>query len=336
MSNWLQKQWLIFTPWHILLLPLSWVFGALVCLRRLLYKTGWLKSYRLDAPVIVVGNITVGGTGKTPLVIWLAEQLKLAGYRPGIVSRGYGGRTMQATEVLANSSPQIVGDEPVLIARRTKCPMFVGADRVAVGKSLLNAHPQCNVIISDDGLQHYRLKRDFEIAIVNSNQQFGNKFLLPAGPLREKVTRLQQVDAIVDSGNADFSLAGSLSMPVFGLEVHGEIFERIDQSEIKQAVSYFADKNLVAIAGIGNPERFFNQLSDFGLKFTRQVFADHYAFSAQDFVRLSDKTILMTEKDAVKCQAITLDDAWYLPITAVVSSSTNASLLASILQRLRV
>jgi tetraacyldisaccharide 4'-kinase len=243
---------------------------------------------------------------------------------------------MQATEVLANSSPQIVGDEPVLIARRTKCPMFVGADRVAVGKSLLNAHPQCNVIISDDGLQHYRLKRDFEIAIVNSNQQFGNKFLLPAGPLREKVTRLQQVDAIVDSGNADFSLAGSLSMPVFGLEVHGEIFERIDQSEIKQAVSYFADKNLVAIAGIGNPERFFNQLSDFGLKFTRQVFADHYAFSAQDFVRFSGKTILMTEKDAVKCKAITLDDAWYLPITAMVSSSTNASLLASILQRLRV
>jgi tetraacyldisaccharide 4'-kinase len=162
---------------------------------------------------------------------------------------------MQATEVLANSSPQIVGDEPVLIARRTKCPMFVGADRVAVGQSLLNAYPQCNVIISDDGLQHYRLQRDFEIALVNSNQQFGNQFLLPAGPLREKVTRLQQVDAIVDSGNADFSLAVGLSMPVFGLEVHGEIFERIDQPEIKQAVSYFADKSLVAIAGIGNPER---------------------------------------------------------------------------------
>jgi len=285
--------------------------------------------------VIVVGNITVGGTGKTPFVIWLAEQLQLAGYRPGIISCGYGGSAEQITEVLANSNPQIVGDEPVLIARRIRCPMFVGADRVTAGLALLNAHPQCNVVISDDGLQHYRLQRDFEIALVNSNLKFGNQLLLPAGPLREKITRLQQVDAIVGSGNADFNLREVLP-PIFSMKVQGEAFERIDQSECAQGVSYFSDKNLVAIAGIGNPERFFSQLTDLGLKFTEQAFPDHYAFSAQDFMLFSGKTILMTEKDAVKCRAIALEDAWYLPITAVVSSHTNANLVASILQKLRI
>jgi tetraacyldisaccharide 4'-kinase len=289
--------------------------------------------------VIVVGNITVGGTGKTPLVIWLAEQLQNAGYKPGIISRGYGGTSKLATAVFANSNPQQVGDESVLIARRTACPMFVGASRTSAGQALLQENPQCNVLISDDGLQHYALQRDVEITLVNSSRQFGNQLLLPAGPLREKLSRLQTVDAIVDSGSgADFgfSFKDGLQPPIFNMLVQGETFESLDGSQAKRRASYFIDKNLVAIAGIGNPERFFNQLSGLGLQFEQQAFADHHAFTAQDLAQFLGKTILMTEKDAVKCQSFATRYAWYLPVTATVSSSSQASLIALILQKLRI
>ena len=339
MSNWFQKQWSSYSLWHILLLPLSWIFLVVISVRKSLYSLGWLKSTRLSVPVIVVGNITVGGTGKTPLVIWLAEQLKLAGFKPGIISRGYGGTSKLATTVFANSNPQLVGDEPVLIAKRTACPMFVGANRVAAGQALLQANPQCNVIISDDGLQHYALQRDIEIALVNSNSQFGNQLLLPAGPLREKLSRLQSVDAIVDSGNgAAFAVAfkEALQVPIFNMTLQGECFESVDGSKTKQPASYFADKNLVAIAGIGNPERFFNQLSGLGLQFERKAFADHHAFTAQDLMQFSGKTILMTEKDAVKCSTFTTSDTWCLPVTATISASSQTSLITLILQKLGI
>jgi tetraacyldisaccharide 4'-kinase len=320
-----------------LLIPLSWIFSAIINVRKYLYRIGWLESTRLSVPVIVVGNITVGGTGKTPMVIWLAEQLKLAGFTPGIISRGYGGTSKLVTAVFANSNPRQVGDEPVLIAKRTTCPMFVGANRVAAGQVLLNANPQCNVIISDDGLQHYALQRDVEIAIVNSNQQFGNQLLLPAGPLREKLSRLQAVDAIVDSGRgADFgNLFKDELPPVFNMQVQGETFESLNDTQSSQLASYFADKNIVAIAGIGNPERFFYQLSALGLQFESKAFADHYEFVAQDLTQFSGKTILMTEKDAVKCSALTTTDAWYLPITAMIIDSSQVSLITLILQKLR-
>jgi len=339
MSNWFQKQWSSYSLWHILLIPLSWIFLVIISARKTLYNLGCLKSTRLNVPVIVVGNITVGGTGKTPLVIWLAEQLILAGFKPGIISRGYGGTSKLAAAVFANSNPRLVGDEPVLITKRTACTMFVGANRVAAGQALLQANPQCDVIISDDGLQHYALQRDFEIALVNSNGQFGNQLLLPAGPLREKLSRLQSVDAIVDSGNgAAFGIAFNEAppAPVFNMTLQGEYFESLDDSETKQPASYFADKNLVAIAGIGNPERFFNQLSGLGLQFERKAFADHHAFTKQDLMQFSGKTILMTEKDAVKCVAFTTSDAWCLPVTATVSASSQAPLLALILQKLGI
>lgn len=342
MNNWFQKQWSAFTLWHILLIPLSWIFFVVIYVRKLLYSIGWLKIIRLNVPVIVVGNISVGGTGKTPLVIWLAEQLQLAGFKPGIISRGYGGTSRQATAVFAHSNPQSVGDEPVLIVKRTTCPMFIGADRVSAGQALLQANPQCNVIISDDGLQHYRLHRDVELALLDSSRKFGNQFLLPAGPLREKITRLQSVDAIIDSGTLsdfDFYLK-DLSPPVFNMELQGDFFEPVnvmpkDGFEAKQPSGYFMHKNLVAIAGIGNPERFFNHLSGLGLQFERKAFADHHAFSAQDFVQFAGKTILMTEKDAVKCQSIATKDTWYLPVTASVSSQIKTSLITLILQKLR-
>jgi tetraacyldisaccharide 4'-kinase len=339
MGDFLQKQWAMYSLWHILLIPLSWIFFVVICVRKSLYSLGWLKSTSLSVPVIIVGNVTVGGTGKTPFVIWLAEQLQLAGFKPGVISRGYGGSSKRATAVFVNSNPKLVGDEPVLITKRTACPMFVGADRVAAGQALLQANPQCNVIISDDGLQHYALQRDIEIALVNSNGQFGNQLLLPAGPLREKLSRLQSVDAIVDSGNGaalTVAFKEARQAPIFNMTLQGECFESVNGSEIKQPASYFANKNLVAIAGIGNPERFFNQLSGLGLQFERKTFADHHAFTKQDLMQFSGKTILMTEKDAVKCSTLTTSDAWYLPVTAIISDSSQTSLITLILQKLGI
>ncbi|MDZ4142711.1 MAG: tetraacyldisaccharide 4'-kinase [Methylotenera sp.] len=339
MNSWLQKQWTSYTLWHLLLIPLSWIFGAIVYARASLYRIGWLKSVRLSVPVIVVGNINVGGTGKTPLVIWLAEQLQREGFKPGIISRGYGGRVEQVTEVFANSNPAEVGDEPVLIVKRTGCTMFVGADRVAAGQALLQAHPQCDVIVSDDGLQHYRLQRDMEIALINTNSlQTGNLCLLPAGPLREKITRLESVDAIIDSGNAIVSngyFKEALQSTVFNMFLQGDMFEPVDGRKIRQPASYFTDKSLVAIAGIGNPERFFNQLAMLGLQFEEKTYLDHYAYSAQDLAKFSNQTLLMTEKDAVKCRKFTTNDAWYLPVTATINNSAQTSLIALVLKKLK-
>lgn len=332
MANWFQKQWESFTLWHIVLIPISWLFGAVVWLRKSLYQLGWLKSYRLPVPVIIVGNITVGGTGKTPFVIWLVAQLKLQGYSPGIICRGYGGSTRQVQEVFVQSKPSETGDEPVLIAKRTQCPVFVGADRVAAGQFLLKNHPQCNIILSDDGLQHYRLQRDVEIALINSNDAFGNRLLLPAGPLREKIARLQKVDAIVDSGVGELNKIKNT--PIFNMQLLGEVFYRIHDAT-QQPASFFAGKSLVAIAGIGKPARFFRQLSALGLIFEQHAFPDHHTFTAQELAGFREKTLLMTEKDAVKCLAFDSENAWYLPVEAKITSQRNQSLIALILQKLK-
>jgi tetraacyldisaccharide 4'-kinase len=330
LNRWLNQQWQAFGLAQMLLMPLAWVFSALSASRRWLYARGILASHKLAVPVIVVGNISVGGTGKTPLVIQLAQQLKLAGYAPGIISRGYGGNSVG--EVTANSSAANMGDEPVLIAQRSACPVWVNPNRVAAGKALLQAHPACNVLISDDGLQHYALQRDFEIAVLHGNGSLGNQQLLPAGPLREKITRLQNVDAIVDGGTdstLSFSAAGSLPA-LFNMRLQGDTFQRLNEAATQPA-SYFADKNLVAIAGIGSPQRFFNHLRDLGLQFEAVSFADHHAFSAQDFAKFADKTILMTEKDAVKCRVFNLADAWCLPVTANIENSQNKQTLIEVI-----
>lgn len=331
MANWFQRQWESLTLWHILLIPISWLFGAVVWLRKWLYQLGWLKSYRLPVPVIIVGNITVGGTGKTPFVIWLAAQLKQQGYSPGVICRGYGGTASQVLEVFSHSNPNEAGDEPVLIAKRTQCPVFVGADRVAAGQLLLKNHPQCNIILSDDGLQHYRLQRDFEIALVNTDDAFGNGQLLPAGPLREKNARLRKVDAIVESGP---NRTNQINMPhIFNMQLSGGVFFRVNDAE-RQPASFFEKQKLVAIAGIGKPARFFRQLSALGLAFEPFAFPDHHAFTAQDLIGFRGKTLLMTEKDAVKCLAFDNENAWYLPVEAKISSQTNQSLITLILQKL--
>jgi len=329
MANWLQKQWFKFTFWHILLMPLSWIFGIVTTVRKWLYKNGWLKSVRLSVPVIVIGNINVGGTGKTPLVIWLAEQLQLAGYKPGIISRGYGGNAKQVTEVMAFSNPFEVGDEPVLIAARTSCPVFVSANRVEAGQTLLATYPTCNIIISDDGLQHYRLQRDVEIVVYDSAKGFGNGALLPAGPLRESKNRLKTVDAVVSNGSV---VNNELLLAVKPIEMQLEstAFYNALDNRIKSDVQTFLHQKVLAIAGIGNPGRFFNQLRLLGLDFQSRAYSDHHAFKVEDFEGVEADIVVMTEKDAVKCRSFARPNFWVLPVNAVIKND----LLAIILNKL--
>jgi tetraacyldisaccharide 4'-kinase len=307
-------------------MPLSWLFAVLSFLRRYLYKIHWLKSYRVAVPVIVVGNINVGGTGKTPLVIWLAEQLTLAGYKPGIISRGYGGSAKQVAQVLSSSDPAIVGDEAVLIATRTACPVFVSANRVAAAQNLLASFPECNVIISDDGLQHYRMQRDVEIVVYDAVKGFGNGALLPAGPLRESISRLKTVDAIVCNGKSDQSnVFESIEMQLESGPFYNLL--AVDQKVDAQA---FSEKKVVAIAGIGNPARFFESLKRLGVQFESRAYSDHYPFQAEDFGGIDADIIVMTEKDAVKCRAFAQSNYWVLPVNAVIKNGLMPAILSKI------
>lgn len=312
MSAWIQKQWYRLTAWHILFIPLSWLFFILSVARRQAYRQGWFKSHRLSLPVIVVGNISVGGTGKTPLVIWLAKQLMATGWRPLIVSRGYGAKQLSATlSVNASSRAEQVGDEPVLIASRTKCPVWVGKNRVEVGRTALAAHPECNIVICDDGLQHYALQRDIEIAVIDAERGFGNGLLLPAGPLRESVARLDTVDAVVSNG-------GDGEVGRFAMSLEGKQFENLLNADINAFSNDFFGKAIHAVAGIGSPARFFNQLRSLGLQFEPHAFPDHHPFQPSDLQSLQAEVILMTEKDAVKCKSFAQENWWYLPVDAKV------------------
>jgi tetraacyldisaccharide 4'-kinase len=332
MADWLQKQWKGYSIWHLFLLPLSIIFLLLSSARKQLFRFGVLKSHKLPVPVIVVGNISVGGTGKTPLVIWLANQLKQKGFKPGIVSRGYGGSANDVTEVFAHSMPNEVGDEPLLIAKHLDCPVFVGLNRVDACMALLEGHPDVNVIISDDGLQHYRLQRDIEIAVVDSQRGFGNALLLPAGPLREAKSRLNKVDAIViTNANQQSSIKTEFLAPVFELRFAGDVFISLFDGISKYKAGFFNGKSLVAVAGIGNPKRFFEDLTKMGLVFEQKSFPDHHAYTPQDLLPFAGKTILMTEKDAVKCEQFVKGNAqydiWMLPVSANIVDGLNKLVL---------
>ena len=328
MVNWFEKQWANYTLWHILLIPMSWLFAALSFIRRYLYKNNWIKSYRLAVPVVVVGNINVGGTGKTPLVIWLAEQLTLAGYKPGIISRGYGGSTKQVAQVLSSSDPAIVGDEAVLIATRSVCPVFVSANRVAAAENLLASYPECDVIISDDGLQHYRMRRDVEIVVYDAVKGFGNGALLPAGPLRESISRLKSVDAVVSNGKSENNQHQAFES--IEMQLESGTFYNLLAVHQKTDAQAFLHKKVVAIAGIGNPARFFESLKRQGLQFEARAYADHYAFQPEDFRSINADVIVMTEKDAVKCRAFAESNFWVLPVNAVIKNGLMPAILSKI------
>lgn len=323
-ERFMRKQWGRLGVWHTILIPLSWLFMLLSALRRLAYKTRIFKSVKLPVPVIVVGNISVGGTGKTPLVIWLAEHLQQQGYTPGIISRGYGGHAASITPVFKDSDAAFVGDEPVLIARRGLWPVWVGSDRCAAGQALVQAHPECNVIISDDGLQHYALARDVELAVVDTERGFGNGLRIPAGPLREGKGRLHCVDAVVSHGEK----MGSTSFP---MRLVGESFCSVANPEKTANEDDFINQDVVAVAGIGHPGRFFAKMRTMGLRFRELSFPDHHPFRLEDLQSLEADAILMTEKDAVKCAAFAQENWWYLPVTAEV----DESLATLILNKLR-
>lgn len=326
MADWLQRQWYRISIWHLVLIPISWVFGLVIILRREAYRIGWLASCKLPIPVIVVGNITVGGTGKTPLVVWLAQQLQAMGFHPGIISRGYGAEHRQPMPVHADSDARALGDEPVLIAMRTGLPVWVCRDRVASARALRQAHPACDVIISDDGLQHYRLQRDVEIAVIDGQRLFGNRQLLPAGPLREPPSRLKEVDAIVCNGG--FSPADG---HVYDMRLNAGSFRQVRNPARTASASDLEQKTLLAIAGIGHPERFFAQLREMQLVFESRAFPDHHPYVAEDLQAQGVDAILMTEKDAVKCRGFAQDHWWYLPVDAAIEDG----LLRQILPKLR-
>jgi tetraacyldisaccharide 4'-kinase len=290
-----------------LLWPVSLLFGLAVFLRRILYFLHLLKSEHPGLPVIVVGNLTVGGTGKTPLVIWIAELLARNGWTPGVISRGYGGAATAPRAVTIAADPREVGDEPVLIARRSGCPVWVGPDRVQVAALLRRAEPKVDVLISDDGLQHYRLRRDLEIAVVGG---FGNGFLLPAGPMREPRSRLKTVDRVIEN------------MPLEGDTVH-----RMSDARERQPLKAFAGQKVHAVAGIGDPNRFFAQLAQAGLSVVPHPFPDHHPFTAKDLEFGDDAPVLMTEKDAVKLRSAPRPNWWVLPVAAKPDPAFGAWLL---------
>ena len=308
LNQWIQNQWYQRTSPNPLLKPLEKLFHEGVLLRQEAYQFGRMPSERLPVPVIVVGNLTVGGSGKTPLVVWLAQFLKSRGYRPGIVSRGYGGHaSRKPLAVDFNTSPTLAGDEPVLIARRTGCPVFVSPQRIEAGRALL-AQTECNIIIADDGLQHYALARDIEIVVIDGKRGFGNGHMLPAGPLREPVERLESVDMVVYNGAAP---EGG-----HGMRLQGDLAVNLCNMWKRRKLGSFAGKPLNAMAGIGDPQRFFDHLARHGLSFRQRSWPDHHDYKASDLGFATDGPLLMTEKDAVKCRDFAREDDWYVPVEA--------------------
>jgi len=290
-----------------MLWPLGFVFGLFVLLRKLLFKLRILKSEHPGIPVIVVGNITAGGSGKTPLVLWIAEFLKSKGWSPAIVSRGYGSDRTDPRPATIASEAADVGDEPIILSRRSGCPVWVGADRLAVIRALRAKHEDVNVLILDDGLQHYRLRRDVEIAVLDG-RGLGNGFLLPAGPLREPAWRLKTVDAVVTNG---FSRDES-----FAMKLEGDTFHRMTDSRERRQAAAFAGQRVHAVAGIGDPNRFFLHLAKLGLKPLPHPFPDHHPFTPADLDFGAGAEVVMTEKDAVKLRRAARPNWWVLPVTA--------------------
>lgn len=336
----LETHWYRNSLLQLILLPASWLFRVLAAMRRALYRSHMLTSYRLPVPVIVIGNISVGGTGKTPLTLALAQQLIERGYHPVILSRGFGGITEQQA-VTCHHTAAAVGDEPLLMARRGICPVWVGRDRVATGLLALQAYPQCDVVLCDDGLQHYRLQRDVEIVVVDGARCFGNGRLLPAGPLREPVSRLKTVDAVVvNGGNTRAPLPQTCESaqdslrekPVkqYVMQLSGEVFYNLKHPEKTATALDLQGLRLHAVAGIGHPQRFFDQLKSLGLFITPHAFPDHHPYQDHDLQFNACDALLLTEKDAVKCTAFADDKFWVLRVNAQIDPALIAHLIRKI------
>lgn len=330
-EQWVTRIWYGGSPIYRLLLPLSWLYALVVAIRRRLYGAAILKTSAVGVPVIVVGNISAGGTGKTPVTLWLAKSLRNRGFSPGIVSRGYGGNPgKQPRLATADSDPAVVGDEAILLAARSECPVVVHPDRVAAARAAVEAG--ADVVISDDGLQHYRLARDFEIAVVDGTRGIGNGALIPAGPLREPVSRLAEVDAVLVHRHADGDLAflrRATDRHPLHFSLKPSVVARVDESQIRQ-IDEFAGTTVHAVAGIGHPERFFRLLESYAIKVYRHPLADHAEIGPSDIAFDDELPVLMTEKDAVKCRWLDTRKCWYVPVDLVFDGPGESRLLERI------
>ena len=329
----LNRAWYGNSPLGPALLPLGWLYAGAVAVRRQLFRGGLLKSFRVAVPVVIVGNLTAGGTGKTPITIWLARALRDRGIRAGVVSRGYRGRIGHSPlPVMPHSDPSVVGDEPVLIATRAECPVVVHPDRVHAAQVL--EEQGVDIIIADDGLQHYRLQRDFEIVVVDGQRGFGNARPLPAGPLREPLSRLQDVDRVVVNADSPDALAG---IPVDASRVNGFSLSATDVVNLAtgttRALTALAGERVHAIAGIGNPDRFFATLSDAGIDVIPHPLDDHAGLSLHDVTFADDLKVVMTEKDAVKCRHLEIAEHWYVPVEVTMQEQTWLDDIAALVPR---
>ncbi|HIF9230374.1 TPA: tetraacyldisaccharide 4'-kinase [Photobacterium damselae] len=334
MANLIEKLWFQHPPkggmlflygvtWPIFF-PLSKLFGYIAKKRREEYRLGKKQAYRAPVPVVVVGNITAGGNGKTPVVVWLVEQLQARGYKPGVVSRGYGGKAPYYPYLVNSDTPaSIVGDEPVLIQRRTQAPVAVAPKRAEAVKLLIEQG--VNIIITDDGLQHYALERDLELVVIDGQRRFGNEQLIPLGPLREPCSRLNEVDFLICNGGKPQANEAAMSLKPAPL-INMKTGLRCDVSQLS---------DVVAMAGIGHPPRFFNTLSALGVTPIKcQPFADHQAMVEDELIQLAQhgQHLVMTEKDAVKCHGFARDNWWYLPVDAEIDSEHATAIINQIIE----
>ncbi len=301
-------------------MAISFGYRFLVSLRRICYQLKLLTSTSVKVPVIIIGNLSVGGTGKTPLTIWMVSFLRKLGYQPGVISRGYSGQLSAQNKISLlpkDADPLLFGDEAVLIASRTDCPVVIGKSRLACAQHLLSVS-DCDIIISDDGLQHLALNRDIEILVIDGMRQFGNRQCLPAGPLREPVSRLNTVDFVVSNG--------SRRANAFQMDLVGNTLKNLQSKEQRQPLSFLKNKPFHVVTAIGNPQRFFRLLERAGLVFDRRIFPDHYHYNADDLKFDDNFPIVMTEKDAVKCYHLANSNTWMLPVNAQLDSSFQQQL----------
>jgi tetraacyldisaccharide 4'-kinase len=316
------------------LAPLALLFQIAAGLRSWMYAAGWLRVQTTGAPVVVVGNLTVGGTGKTPLVAWLAQRLSERSFRVGILSRGYGGAAPGALHVKADTSWRVAGDEARMLSEQTNVDVVVARDRVAGAKLLLEQG--ANLILCDDGLQHLRLARACEIVVIDGERGIGNGLLLPAGPLRQSTARLKTVDVIVINGDGEArTRLGMRPQPVLTMHLRPLRVESVADRGSIQPLEWLRGQKVHALAGIGNPSRFFAMLQALGASIVKHPFADHYTIGAQDLQFGDTLPIVMTEKDAVKCREFALANCWFVPVEAVFAPDAAQALLDAITHSLR-
>ncbi len=310
-----------------LLRPLSWLFQGITYLRRQAYETGWLAQYKFPVPVIIIGNLTAGGSGKTPLTISLVQWLIEQGYRPGIVSRGYRSQNCSYPMVIDQQTPvTISGDEAALLAKRCPCPLVLDPNRVRGIKHLLNQF-DCNIVLLDDGLQHYALTGTIRVTLVHQTYQFGNGLCLPAGPLREPTIALKRSNYVILN---DTSQKQKAKKNEYRMHYQYSVLAKTQSPKNTQTIETLAQKKVYVAAGLGNPQAFIDFVKSYNEKATIHCFPDHYDYQSKDFEKMQDGIVVMTEKDAVKCKTFKQDNLWYLPIQGHLTTNFTRKLIQDI------